>query len=421
MPTKIAPADSRHFRFAVADHTFGVDATTGKLTGLQLMAAGREAKGHGIYIDEITLETGAECVKERGGRLKAYVTHDHSGPCSWRSSDMDEASSELNIPGFFSEITVKKSQLNAGSFEFYDTFKANYKSQFDQIVEMARKTPELLGISVECWGYLVYVAKDGTEYSGEPDGVELLYNGMPVLRITDLWAAAFVSDGAATDGLFSKFSSLFGGKRTKEERAGLAAALAKFAAEFEAAKPKPNGTVPLLAPSKTNPESTPETKTMKIIADLKAKLGADAQKFAAAMAIVGNTPTEKLATLTVAEVETALGVQETQTQITNLTTERDTLKGNVTTLTTERDTLKGQVTTLTTERDTWKGKYEKFKASGKDSDVDLGAGGGNGGNANAEELNPWSKKSKNLSRQAEITKADPVKAAALKEAARSEK
>lgn len=411
MPSKIpVPDNARHFRFAVTKHTFGVDPATGALTNLQLMAAGREAKGHGIYIDEGTLETAAACVAARGGRLKAYVTHNHAGPCSWSVPDMAEAGSELNIPGFFAGITAELKatppQLVAEKFEFYDAFKANFKPQFDQLVEMARKTPDLLGLSVECWGYLVYVGKDGTEYSGEPDGVELLYNGLPALRITDLWAAAFVADGAATDGLFAQLSRLFGAKQKPADRAALATALTAFATRYAAEVPPAAPIEPASAIS----------RTMKIIADLKAKI-TDPQRFAAAMAVVGNTPADKLAALTVGDVETTLAAQDVTLQIANLTKERDTLKGQLTTATTDLATANGKVTTLTTERDDWKRKFETLKSSGHLGKVDLGAGEGGGGAAPTEE-NPWLKGATfNRTRQAEILKADPTRAAALKAAA----
>jgi hypothetical protein len=408
------PTTTHRIRFTVANK-FGVDPNGGKLTNLQLMAAGREAKGHGIYIDERTIETGAEAVANRGGRLKAYVTHNHAGPCSYMASDMADPANELNIPGFFSgisaELKAKPAQLVAAEFEFYDAFKKNYGPQYEQLLEMAKKTPDLLGLSVECWGYVVYVGADGTEYSGEPDGVDLLYNGMPALRITDMWAAAFVSDGAATDGLFAKLSRLFGGKQ--DQHAELAAALLRFAEEFAAGTDEVRAGAPSIPPSHSN--SLSHESTMKIIADLKAKLGSNPQTFAAAMAIVGNTPADQLASLTVGAVETQLAIQETQNRITALTAERDQAATLVTTLTAERDQLRGQVTTLTAERNEWKTKFEALKGSGHGGGVNLGTGGGGA----PDSKNPFAAATINYTEQALLMKTDPVRAAALKAAAQN--
>jgi hypothetical protein len=402
---------THHLRLAIA-RTFAVDATTGNLTDLQLMAAGREAKGHGIYIDERTLETALEAIDARGGRLKAYVTHNHAGPCSWDSPDMDEASSELNIPGFFSAIKIAKAQLIAGQFEFYEAFKKNFAPQYEQLLEMAKKTPDLLGISCEIWGYVVYVGKDGTEYSGEPADVELLYNGLPALRVTDMWAAAFVSDGAATDGLFARlstrFARVFGGKQDAAARKEIAAALAQFAAEYAAGA---EGEV--LTPALNEPE---KFSVMKIITDLQAKYAGkeNESKLAAAMAIVGKTPADKFASLTVGDVEAQLAAQETQHTIATLTTERDTARTQVASLTSERDAARTEAATLKTERDSWKAKFEGVKVSGKGGPVDLGAeSAGSAG----DEPNPWAKASINRTRQAEILKTDPERAKALKAAA----
>lgn len=395
-------SEAKKYHFNVG-HEFGVDATTGNLTDLQLMAADREAKGHGIWIDAKTIATGAAAVAERGGRIKAYVTHNHDGPTSWGRSGMDEASSELNIPGFFSEIKVKKAQLVAGQFEFFDAFKANFKPQYDQLLEMAKKTPDLLGISVECWGYLVYVAKDGTEFGVRPEGVELKYDGMPALRITDMWAAAFVGDGAATDGLFAKFSSLFGGKRTKEERAAVKAALVEFAANYG----EEENALPL-SPNSDEPDSSSLTPTqispMQIIKDLKAKFANDQKKFAAAMLLVGNNPEITIA---------ALEAQLVQDEFAAARADVATLTTNLAAVTAERDTARTQLAAVTAERDTAKAQFEALKKSGLGAPQNLGAASAGA----ADAPNPYAKATKNLSAQAALEKSNPEIAAAMKAAA----
>lgn len=401
MPTKSIPSASHRFHFAVG-RTFGVDPVAGKLTNLQLMAGDREAKGHGVWIDEATLESAYEACHARGGRLKAYVTHNHGGAVSYEQPEADEAASELNICGFFSDLTVEKGQLVAGTYEFFDAFKRNYAPQFEQIMEMAQKTPDLIGLSIECWGYVVYVGKDGTEYTAEPDDVELLYNGMPALRVTDLWAAAFVADGAATDGLFAKLSRKFAAK--------LDSLLHPKAAAVAT-------TVPLSVPSVAQ-SATPPPSDMTLFATLKTRL-TDPARLTAALGIVAATPVEQLATLTPEAVEQQLAAQEREAAFTALTAERDTLRTQVTALTTERDTAAANATRLQGELAALQARFDALKKTGHDAaGVNLGAGAGG---ATADEANPWAKATFNRTRQAEILKADPARAAALKEAAKAAK
>ena len=381
MPAPTAPAPLHH-RLSVAP-TFGVDAPTGALTGLQLLAAGREAFGHGFWIDAKTVETALACITEAGGLLKGYVTHEHEGPCtySWNPASADEAASELNVAGWFSAISIVKDQLVAGRFDFYDAFKKNYAPQFEQISEMAAKTPALLGLSIEPWGYLVYVDKAGNEYGAAPDNTELLYGGMPALRVTELWAAAFVSDGAATDGLFAKLS-----RKVKS----LLRSPANTPPEPAAVASVPPIKDPLNSPS----------STMKLITELKTKFGADKARLSAAMAIVGESANPE--TLTLAAVEAQM-----------ITVDLGSAQKQVTDLTTENTKLKADLATAEKDRDGYKTKLETLKASGVGG-IDLGAGGGS---PSGGEANPWSKATWNVTAQCKIQKSDPTRAAALKASA----
>lgn len=382
MSTTIIHPSQRH-RLAIAP-TFGVDAASGALTNLQLLASGREAIGHGFWIDEKTVETALAVIMEDGGLLKGYVTHNHAGPCSWDCPDADEAASELNVAGWFSAPAIVKGQLVAGRFDFYDAFKKNFAPQFEQISEMAAKTPALLGLSIEPWGYLVYVDTKGNEYGAAPENTELLYNGMPALRVTELWAAAFVSDGAATDGLFAKLS------RKVKSLLSPGGSPANIPAKPPAVALAPTGKDLLNSPS----------STMKLITELKTKYGTNAARLAAAMAVIGESATPEA--LTVELVEAQLAVKELADIRTQLGT-----------LTAERDTLKTSLAAAEKDRDAYKTKLEALKNSGVGG-IDLGAGAGS--NAGGE-ANPWMKATLNVSEQCRIQKADPTRAATLKAAA----
>jgi hypothetical protein len=65
-----------------------------------------------------------------------------------------------------------------------------------------------------------------------------------------------------------------------------------------------------------------KNRTMKIIAELKAKI-TDPQRFAAAMSIVGNTPADKLASLSVGDSRNPTRCPTSRRKSRTLTTERD--------------------------------------------------------------------------------------------------
>lgn len=300
MSTALKPANAIRHRLAVAP-TFGLDTASGSLTGLQLMAANREACGHGFWIDAKTLETALAAVAEDGGLLKGYITHNHSGPCAspyGEAPEADEAASELNVAGWFSTLSIANDQLVAGRFDFYDAFKKNYAPQFEQITEMAAKTPALLGLSIEAWGYCVYIDMDGNEYGAAPEGVELLNNGIPSLRVTELWAAAFVSDGACTEGLFAKLSRRFASALGL--RAGAPAAPAPVAA----------AAAPDIQPPSQAPLTLAPNSFMQLLTDLKTKHGADKPRYTAALAIVADHA--EPSTLTLAAVEAELATADAE-------------------------------------------------------------------------------------------------------------
>lgn len=404
MPTKIKPLATqpkpdRIGTFAIP-HTFKVDRAAGVLSDLQLMASGREAKGHGLYIDERTVETGLEVVNARGGRLKGYATHNHGGAATWYWS---QDKSELDVAGFFSSISIEKGQLVAGRFEFYDTYKAASPEEYARVMEVAEKTPELLGLSVEVWGYAVFVGADGTEYSQRPDDVELANDGMPTLRITDLFAAAFVSEGAATDGLFAKLSAktppglrqFFSALREylSTDPEGTAAPAGKTAGHSDA---------PSIPAAKSAGTASPNESAMnELIKSIKAKFGTDKVQFSQAMTILGNKPDITIEALEAEMVRENLAAA--QAEVTALRTQ-------VATLTTERDTARTQIAQLTTERDDFKSKFDAIKTSGHPG-VNLNAPAPSAGAAPS--ANPWAPGSINETEQARIFKADPARATTL--------
>jgi hypothetical protein len=303
-----APPSSgaQHFSFKVAPK-FSVDRTANKLRDVALLTAGLEAKGHGIYIDERTIETAAEVVALRNKRLKAAFRH----PSLLDLLTSYGGDRMLEIPGFFSGVGLKGSgenaQLVASAFEFYDTFREANEPAVNTLFEMAEKTPELFGVSIEPWGYLVYVDTEDNEFSTAPEDRELKYNGLPALRVTDMPYAAFVDEPAANPGgVFATLAakvpglgSLFGGGARREQLTALgklAEQFAKFCAGDATGLPAPaSGDEHALEANDS------EKAFMNILAQINAKFGADKDKLGRAFALLAGDQT-----LSIEKIETQL-------------------------------------------------------------------------------------------------------------------
>lgn len=192
-----------------------VDRARGKIAGVSILTGGREATGHGIYIDAKTVAGSIASARRAGGVVKAGIRH---------PSLIDELKTGgdriLDLPGFFTNHSIS-GQQHVADFQFFDSFRAQHPEQYAHLMEIADKAPQLFGLSVEMAGHPVFVAQDGAEFpatrlgggkwSGQPEGAALLYGGLPAFRVSDLYAAAFVDEPAANDGLFAKLSRRFGG------------------------------------------------------------------------------------------------------------------------------------------------------------------------------------------------------------------
>lgn len=374
---------------------FQVDREAGRLFGVSLITGDREAKGHGLYIDQKTIDGAGAIAAERGGRLKAGIRHPSFNDYLATGGDR-----VLDLPGFFSGLTVKANQL-VGDMEFYDSFKTRYAEDMAHLLEVAEKTPELIGLSVEMWGYAVYVAEDGTEYSERPNNVALKYDGVPAFRVTDLTAAAFVDEPAANDGLFAKFSRLFGGKQTQPQE------LQQILGAFVAWARDPANAF-AVAPSGDATEPKDIDSTMTILASIKEKFGADKGRHTRALELLTGD-----STLTVEAIEAQLHAADfaaIQASVTTLTAEKAELSSRLA-------TTEASLATATTEAAQWKAKFEAIKLSGANhAGIDVGTGAALGTGTG---VNPWKKESLNYTEQARISLENPTLAAELKAAAKA--
>lgn len=381
MKTMHTKPNSKSYTLAIGPG-YRVDRERGLLRGVALITGDREAKGHGIYIDQLTITGAGAAVAARGGILKAGIRH--ASLEDWVETGGDRI---LDLPGWFSALTVRGNQL-VGDMEFYDSFKAAHPEDFSHLLEIAEKTPQLIGLSIEVSGYAVFVADDGTEYSERPANVPLKYDGLPALRVTDLSAAAFVDEPAANDGLFARLSAAtFAGKQSGADPLrhlfGSFLAWTRSHPGLHAFPSAPTGEQSG-APALSQSNETNDT-TMNILAALKAKYGADKARLSRAIEFLAEDET-----LSVESIEAKLAAADQaalQATVTQLTADKTTLSAQVSDLTAKLTAAHG-------ERDQWKQKFEALKATGLPAPVVLTAAAGDRGRsapaARLSSIEAWS-------------------------------
>lgn len=204
---QIAPPDPHRLQLrAIADKaTLGaVDAKTGRIAGVSLLTADREAAGHGVWIDQRTLETFK--AELDGRRLKAYATHG-----SWGGDGT------LDEVGYWENVRIDGLQLRE-DFQSLDAWRKHQEAEFDTLFELATKLPEEFGASLSFRLTLAWVRADGSELPTvrkwryiPGEGYETFFDPgmpadaireMPSVRAVEVYSADFVCVPAANDGLF---------------------------------------------------------------------------------------------------------------------------------------------------------------------------------------------------------------------------
>lgn len=109
-----------------------------------------EAKGHGFFIDEKSLEGAMRLLLGRS--LSSYLKHDGAGK--------DRLGQEA---GFLSGLYRDGQKIKAAAFEYFDTFKKQAADTYEKLVEMAQKTPDQFGFSPVIEYTPVWVMADGSE------------------------------------------------------------------------------------------------------------------------------------------------------------------------------------------------------------------------------------------------------------------
>jgi hypothetical protein len=170
---------------------FNADSTG--FQNVSLITGGIEAAGHGLYIDDKSIEDAMRLLL--GKSLRAYLKHDGAGT--------DRLGQEI---GFFSGIYRDGQKIKAKSFEFLESFKREAGATYDKLVELAQKVPDQFGVSLVLEYRPVWVMADGTEIpamlgDAAPSGA---IRSAPSMRIANVMSADLVQRPAANpNGLLS--------------------------------------------------------------------------------------------------------------------------------------------------------------------------------------------------------------------------
>lgn len=168
-------------------------ASPAGLQNVSLLTGGIEAKGHGIFIDEATVEGAMKALL--GKSVRAYLKHD--------GAFGDRLGDEI---GFFSGIYRDGLQLRAANFEYLESWKAANADMHAKLVELAAKAPDQFGVSLVLEHSPVWVMSDGAEKParmGEkaPQGA---VRDLPSMRVRSVVSADLVQRPAANpNGLLS--------------------------------------------------------------------------------------------------------------------------------------------------------------------------------------------------------------------------
>ena len=169
---------------------YEVNEKTGTMSDVSLIQIG-EAKGHGVWIDAQSLESGLEAV---GGSLPAYVTHEGA-------VDSDRLLKEV---GLFSGFYIEDGKLKAEAFKALDSFRVDEPERFRRLFDLAREMPDAFGLSLVFEARLVWVMEGGEEISVEDSDGEGAIRSIPAVRFISIRSADFVDAPAANkEGLFN--------------------------------------------------------------------------------------------------------------------------------------------------------------------------------------------------------------------------
>lgn len=163
---------TQKFTFASTHQAFEVDEAALSLLGVAVISTG-EAKGHGVMVDQVTLETVMGCIPKKGVKVK-----------------VDHYSGTANIIGKAVNPRIEGDVLRA------DIKLLKKNPLTPQILELAQTMPEQFGLSISFEASI----EDPEEDSEMPEETM----PMPLVRCEELYSVDFVTEPAANKSLFEQ-------------------------------------------------------------------------------------------------------------------------------------------------------------------------------------------------------------------------
>jgi len=161
------------------------------IPNISLLTGNMQPTGHPFFVDQKTVDGAAALLN--GKPLASYLSH--------AGADKDRLGSAI---GFFKGIYSDGVRLRAKSFEFLDSFKANFKATYDNLSELAQKLPDQFGVSLNLKYRPVWVMHDGTEVPAKIVDGKLAESApvgairaLPSARVTAIPSGDFVTFPAA--------------------------------------------------------------------------------------------------------------------------------------------------------------------------------------------------------------------------------
>lgn len=198
----------------ILDGKGGVNKETGIIYGFSVLTKG-EARGHGLEIDEVTLDQTVELGAKTGIGIKSRFGHPNMsnsavGTFLGRAKNFRRDNGVVRADLYFDKTAYK---TPSGDLAGY-------------VLDLAQSDPAAFGSSIVFDGEPEYrFNEDGTRKKDQATGKDLL----PLARITKLWAVDVVDDPAANNGMFGAFFS-----ETVKPSAEMTAFLDKFLSSPEA-------------------------------------------------------------------------------------------------------------------------------------------------------------------------------------------
>lgn len=178
-------------RFSEHNPIGQIDRENGIIYGVSVITSGREATGHGMYVDQKMIEQVNE-FGQAAGEVGVKARFDHPNPC---------ASSMGTELGRFKNFRIDGNQVRADLHLNESSAKSPNGNYREYVLSLAEEDPDQFATSIVFRPDEDYIP-NREDYPGESQEDSNPF-WMPHARVASLTHVDVVNEGAANDGLFS--------------------------------------------------------------------------------------------------------------------------------------------------------------------------------------------------------------------------